>query len=568
MAKRKQGDHRSGEHHSKDLKIIPLGGMREVGKNLTIYEYEDTLIVVDCGIGFPEEDMPGVDVIIPDFTYLRENQAKFKAVILTHGHEDHIGAMPYLLKEFQVPVYGNRLTLKLLEIKLSDRGTQVKNADLRLVTDGMKVGIGQLSVEFIPVNHSIADANALAIETPLGVVIHSGDFKVDFTPLSGEVIDLNRLAHFGTQGVLALISESTNIDIPGTTKSERAIGDTFRQMFSTVEGRIFVATFSSNVSRLQQIITAAEQNGRKVVLVGRSMLNMFKAANELGYLEIEEGTMAELHQADQLADDKVVFIATGSQGEPMSALSRIAFASHRELEIKDGDTVIFSSSMIPGNETKIHRVINELVKQGAKVIYESLADVHVSGHGYRDELKLLLALTKPTFFVPAHGEYRMLHEHAQVAQAMGVDPERTAILSNGDILAINHNRQQVIGFTSGQGIPIDGSGMGDIDEDVLNDRRLLADDGVVVAFIAVDQKKNEIATTPDIQARGFIYESEIQDVVQSCLERIRQVADKAKQSDRDIATALKGNELRNSLRNLLFERTRRRPIILISVIEV
>ena len=550
------------------LKITPLGGMREVGKHLTVYEYDNTMIVVDCGIAFPEEDMPGVDIIIPDFTYLRENQAKFKAVFLTHGHEDHIGALPWLLREFQVPVYGNRLTLKLVELKLQDRGTHVKNADLRLVTAGMKVGIGPFSIEFIPVNHSIADANALAIDTPLGPVIHTGDFKIDHTPIHGEQIGLDRFAYYGTKGVLALFSESTNVEIPGYTQSERSVGDTFNQLFAECKGRIFVATFSSNVYRLQQIISAAEANSRKVVLVGRSVLNVFKAADSLGYLDMAPDTIKELDEAEQLKDDQVVYITTGSQGEPMSALTRIAFASHRQLEIHEHDTVIFSSSMIPGNETQIYRVINELFKRGAHVIYRSLADVHVSGHAYREELKLIIALTKPRFFIPAHGEYRHLKQHADIAVAMGVDPEKTTILNNGDILMIDQESLVLSGYTSGQGIPIDGSGMGDVDESVLSDRRLLADDGVVVAVIAVNKKQNSIAATPQIMARGFIYESEIKDVTKNCLERINQVAAKAKQQNRPLTAALRGNELSSSLQKLLFERTRRRPMILVSVIEL
>lgn len=556
------------KHTEQKLKIIPLGGLREVGKNLTIYEYGDALIVVDCGIAFPEEDMPGVDVIIPDFTYLRENKAKFKGVVITHGHEDHIGALPWLLREFAVPVYADRLTLKLIELKLSDRGSHVKNPDLRLVTSGSSFGVGPFGIEFIPVNHSIADANALAIRTPVGVVIHTGDFKIDHTPIHGERIGLDRFAEYGSNGVLALVSESTNVEIEGYTPSERSVGDTFNRLFWQTTGRIFVATFSSNVYRLQQIITAAEANNRKVVLVGRSMLNVFKAADELGYLHYEHGTVLELNQAGSLPDDQVLYITTGSQGEPMSALTRIAFASHRELEIREGDTVIFSSSMIPGNETKIFRVINELFKRGANVIYKSLADVHVSGHAYREELKMMIALTKPHFFIPAHGEYRQLKQHANIAINLGVEADNVAILNNGDILALDQHGLSVIGYTAGQGVPIDGSGMGDVDESVLSDRRLLADDGVVVAVIALDTKRNEITALPQIMARGFIYDSEIKDITASCLARIQQVASKSKEAKRPLGPVLKGNELRQSLQKLLFEKTRRRPMILISVIEL
>jgi ribonuclease J len=550
------------------LRLIPLGGMREIGKNMTIYEYGDDLIAVDCGIAFPEEDMPGVDIIIPDFTYLRENKARFRGVVLTHGHEDHIGALPWLLKEFSVPVFGDKLTMKLVERKLNDRSSGVKNPDLRLVESGMKIGLGPFTIEFIAVNHSIADANALAITTPVGIIIHSGDFKVDYTPIQGERINLQRIAEYGAKGVLLLVSESTNVEIPGTTPSERSVGETFSRVFGQAKGRIFVATFSSNVFRLQQIISAAEDHGRKVVLVGRSMLSVFDAADSLHYIDVKQDTIVDLNDADRLPDDKVVYITTGSQGEPMSALTRIAFSSHRQLEVIPGDTVILSSSAIPGNETAIYRVINELFKRGAEVIYESLADVHVSGHAYSDELRLLIALTTPHFFIPAHGEYRHMRRHALIAESMGISPDRHMILSNGEILEIRSDGLQVAGFTEGQGIPIDGSGMGDIDEYVLRDRRLLADDGVVVAVIAVDTNKNEIVTEPNIHAKGFIYESDIHQVIAGCRKRIEQVADRAKQQKRPLAQVLAGNELTDSLQRLLYEKTRRRPMILVSIVKL
>lgn len=553
---------------SPGLRIIPLGGMREVGKNMTCYQFQDDLIVVDCGIGFPDEDMPGVDIIIPDFTYLRENKDKLKAVFVTHGHEDHIGALPWLLKEFSVPVYGNAMTLKLIERKLEDRGTRVKNPNLRLMHSGQRVGAGCFNVEFIHVNHSIADANSLAITTPLGVVIHTGDFKIDYTPPTGEPINLQRFAELGKKGVLALLSDSTNIEISGSTMSEKAVGETFKDLFAKAKGRILVATFSSNIYRLQQIIDAAEAEERKVCLLGRSMLNVYEAATSIGYIKSHKGTIIEMTAIDNYKPEQLVLITTGSQGEPMAALSKMAFAEHKSVEIMEGDTVILSSSVIPGNEKPIYRMIDELYRRGAEVIYESLADVHVSGHAYREELKLMYQLTSPRYFIPAHGEYRHLYKHSQMAKEIGHAKQDIQILANGDIIELDHKELRFIGFTEGAGVLIDGSGMGDVDKWVLRDRLRLAEDGVVSAYIAVDSQKNEIVGQPDIVARGFIYDSEIASTTEGCRNLINKLANDAKKEGKPLTHVLKSGRLENELRRLLFEKTRRRPIILISVMEI
>ncbi|MDI9461487.1 MAG: ribonuclease J [Saccharofermentanales bacterium] len=553
---------------SPGLRIIPLGGLREVGKNMTCFQFMDDLIIVDCGLAFPDEDMPGVDIIIPDFSYVRENKDKLRAIFITHGHEDHIGALPWFLKEFNVPVYGDAMTIKLVERKLKDRSSQVKDPDLRLLRPGQRVGAGHFQVESIHVNHSIADSNAFAITTPLGVVLHTGDFKIDYTPPTGTPINLSRIAELGRKGILALISDSTNIEVPGSTMSELAIGEKFKELFAKASGRVFVATFSSNVYRLQQVIDAAEAEERKVCLLGRSMLNIFEVANSIGYLRYKADTIIDINALDNHKPEELVLITTGSQGEPTAALSKIAFAEHKNVEIVEGDTIILSSSIIPGNEKPIYRMIDELYRRGADVIYASLADVHVSGHAYQEELKLIYHLARPKFFIPAHGEYRHLHLHSQMAQQMGHPKEKILLLSNGDILELNHNESRFIGFTEGAGVLIDGSGMGDVDKWVLRDRLRLAEDGVVSAFIAIDPGQNILLGQPDIIARGFIYDSEIESTTLSCRNLIEKLVAEAQAENKSLSQALKSGRLEHELRRLLFEKTRRRPVILISVIEI
>ncbi len=552
------------------LRVIPLGGMREIGKNMTVYEYGDDLIIVDCGIAFPDEDMPGIDVVIPDFSYIQQNLHKLRAVFLTHGHEDHIGALPWFCKEFQTPVYGNRLSIELVRGKLDDRGTGAANVSLIPVRDGDVVTVGAFSVEFIHVNHSIADANALAIRTPAGIIYHSGDFKVDHTPINGGPMDLARIGAIGDEGVLLMVCESTNIERKGYTPSESKVGETFAELFGKASGRIFVTTFSSNVSRVQQVFTAAEQYGRKVALIGRSMLNVFNAANALGYIAMQPDTLIDVNQIDRYDADRLVLITTGSQGEPMSALTRMAFSEHRSVEIVPGDTVILSSSAIPGNEKSVYRVINELYKRGARVIYESLSEIHVSGHAYQEELKLLHNLVRPRYFIPAHGEYRHLYRHAELARQLGTDWENIFLLNNGDIFeyAVHDDEARISGFTAASGVLIDGTSVGDIDNLVLRERRLLADDGVVTLFIGISRQTGELLGQPDIQARGFIYESESERVIQECQKKIQSFARKTTQANKPLAAVIRSGQLHDQLRDLLFERTRRRPVILISVLEI
>lgn len=552
------------------LKVIPLGGMREIGKNMTVYEYGDDMIIVDCGIAFPADDMPGIDVVIPDFSYVINNRQKLRGIFITHGHEDHIGALPWLLRDLKAPVYANHLTIELISRKIEDRGTGVKNSQLIKVSDGDVVGVGSFSVEFIHVNHSIEDANALAIRTPAGIIYHSGDFKIDHTPIQGGPMDLTRIGAIGDEGVLLMVCESTNIERKGYTPSERKVGDSLAELFGKAEGRIFVTTFSSNVSRVQQIFTAAERYNRKVALIGRSMVNVFEAANSLGYIIMQPDTLIDVNQIDRYPADKLVLITTGSQGEPMSALTRMAFSEHRSVEIVPGDTVILSSSAIPGNEKSVYRVINELYRRGAQVIYESLSEIHVSGHAYQEELKLLHNLVRPRYFIPAHGEYRHLYRHAELANQLGNPWESIFVLGNGDIFEFSPQEQKasISGFVQAEGVLIDGSSAGYIDNLVLKDRRLLSDDGVVAIFIAVDTKTNALLGQPDIQTRGFMYESESERVIQETQKKIAAFARKSDQANKPLSAMLSSNQLKDQLRDLLFERTRRRPVILLSILTV
>lgn len=550
--------------------MIPLGGMREIGKNMIVYEYGQDMIIVDCGIAFPDEDMPGIDIVIPDFSYIRDNLSKLRGVFLTHGHEDHIGALPWLCKDYHVPVYGNHLTMALVRQKLEDRGTGVKGVNLVEVSDGDRQVAGCFEVEFIHTNHSIADANALAIRTPAGTIFHSGDFKIDYTPINGTTMDLKRIAEIGAEGVLLMVCESTNVERPGYTSSESKVGETLINLFQEAPGRIFVTTFSSNVFRIQQIITAAERFNRKVALIGRSMHNYFTAADTLGYLKYRADTLIDIKQVRQFDANQLVFITTGSQGEPMSALTRMAFAEHREVEIVPGDTVILSSSAIPGNEKPIYKVINELYKRGARVIYESLSEIHVSGHAYQEELKLLHTLIRPTYFIPGHGEYRHLYRHAELANQLGQEKDHIFLLNNGDIFEFQPQKKtaHISGFVHTAGVLIDGSGIGDIDQVVLRERLLLADDGVVAVSVAIDRQSGALIGQPSIQARGFIFESESKRMVKECQKKIEDMSRKAALSDLSLSSLLRSETVTDQLQRLLYSKTKRRPMIVMSVIEI
>ena len=561
---------RAGEHVPKGtLRVIPLGGMCEIGKNMTAYEYGNDIIIVDCGQVFPDESMPGVDTVIPDFTYVLQNKDRVRGIFITHGHEDHIGGLPFLMQELRAPLYAGRMTVELLKYKLDDRVSGLaRSCDLQVVPDGGVVRAGCFTVEFIHVNHSIADAFMFAIRTPAGTIIHSGDFKIDYTPINGEIMDLQRIAQIGREGVLLFVCESTNIEVPGFTKSERHVGDTLAQMFEGAQGRIFVATFSSNTSRLQQIFTAAERHGRKVALVGRSMLNVFNAANNLGYIQMKPDTLIDISEVDQFAPEQVVIISTGSQGEPMSALTRIAFANHRQVEIQPGDTVIISATPIPGNEKPIYKVINELYRRGAKVYYSALADVHVSGHASQEELKLVHELVRPRYFIPAHGETRMLYQHAEMAHKLGMPFENIFILANGDIFEIGRDGAKVTGFTNGDAVLIDGSASGEVDNAVLQERKMLGDDGIISVALAVHARTGALAAPPAVQAMGFLYESEHEKIESAARRFLQEAAERANTGAHKVKEAVESGQMASQLRSFLFSRTRRRPVALISLIEV
>lgn len=551
------------------LRVIPLGGLGEIGKNMTLLEYGNDIILVDCGMAFPEENMPGIDAVIQDYSYIMQNKERVRGVFLTHGHEDHIGALPYLMKDLKCPIYGGKLTIELVRSKLLDKGTGTRGIPLQqcLAGDVVKAGHG-FSVEFIRVNHSIADAFSLAIRTPVGTVIHTGDFKIDFTPIDGEPIDLQRFAQYGQEGVLLLLAESTNVEIPGSSTSERHVGESFQKIFQNTSGRIIIATFSSHVHRMQQIFTAAEMYNRKVALIGRSMLNVFAAANSLGYLQMKPGTLIDINEIDRYQPEQVVILTTGSQAEPMSALSRMAFASHRLVEIHQGDTVIISAHPIPGNEKPIYRVINELFKLGAHVIYEDLADVHVSGHAYRNELMLIHQLVKPKFFMPIHGEYRMLYRHAQLAKSLGHPWNHTFLLNNGDIFECTKDMARISGYINAAPVLIDGSGVGDLDNRVLRDRRLLADDGIVSISLVIDKKSNKLLATPSIQAMGFLYDSEAKAVIKECSDKLVTYANKCTTQKKSIISQAESGQMRDFVKSLLFEKTKRRPMIMISITDL
>lgn len=548
--------------------MTPLGGMREIGKNMTVFEYGGDIVIIDCGMAFPDDKMPGIDIIIPDFTYLRENRDKIRGVLITHGHEDHIGALPWFLKEFDVPIYATPMAMKLIEIKLENFRPKVVSKKLQVIRAGESLEIGSFHIEFIHVNHSIADAISIALTTPIGTIFYTGDFKIDYTPTTVDPIDLGKIAEIGNKGVLALISDSTNAERPGHSLSEREVGKAFKEIFSEATGRVIVATFSSNIFRLQQVISTAEDQGRKVLILGRSMLNVFAAANSLGYLSYDPSTIIDIKSLDNFPPREIVILATGSQGEPMSALSRLAFSEHRSTEIIEGDTVLLSSSMIPGNEEAIYRVINELFMKGAQVIYESLKDIHASGHACQDELKQIITLIRPKHFIPGHGEFRMLYRHAELASLMGVPNDKITLLANGDIIEFTEDGEMnFAGYTEGAGVLIDGSGMGDVDAFVLRDRLRLAEDGIVSVMVLVDEQANRLYGEPVIQARGFIYESEMNHVAEICQKRVKEIAHDL-QKNKPLAQTMTSKDVSEKIQKTLFEYTKRRPFVMVSVMTV
>ncbi len=548
------------------LKIIPLGGLHEIGKNITVYEYGNDMIIVDVGIGFPDDEMFGVDMVIPDFTYILNNKHKVKAVFLTHGHEDHIGAVPYLMRHLDVPIYCTKLTAGLVELKLAEQKILSK-VKIHRVSAGDTVQAGVFSVEFINVNHSIVDSCALAIDTPCGKVFQTGDFKIDTSPVNGEMIDLTRIGQLGREGITLLLSESTNVERPGHTMSEKTVGDTFMHLFKDSNKRIIVASFASNVHRIQQIINAAVANNRKVAFAGRSMENILTLGTELGYIQIPEGHLVDLASVNQYPAKKICIITTGSQGEPMSGLHRMAFSTHRQVTVGKNDLIIISASPIPGNEKTVYRVIDELFKLGADVIYERLAEVHVSGHACREELKTMLALTRPKNFMPVHGEYRHLARHAELAVAMGVPASNVFIGEIGRIVEVSKNGTVKLGGTVPAGsVLVDGLGVGDVGSVVLRDRKLLAQDGLIVVVATLSARTGEIVAGPDIVTRGFVYAKEAEAIINQIRETTVATLNACQGSITDWV-AIKA-EIRSALSTLLYRQTKRSPMILPVLMEV
>ena len=546
------------------LKIIPLGGLEQIGMNITAFEYEDSIIVVDCGLSFPGDDMLGIDLVIPDVSYLKQNIDRVKGFVITHGHEDHIGALPYVLKEINVPVYATKLTMGLIENKLKEH-VMPKPVKRKVVKYGQSINLGCFRVEFIRTNHSISDAAALAIFSPVGTVVHTGDFKVDFTPVSGETIDLERFGELGKKGVLALMADSTNVQKPGYTMSEQTVGKVFDTIFAENEkSRLIVATFASNVDRVQQIINSAEKYGRKVVVEGRSMVNVISTATELGYLNVPNNIMIEMEQMQNYPPEKLVLITTGSQGEAMAALSRMAANIHRKVSIMPGDTVIFSSRPIPGNEKSVSKVINELAEKGAKVIVQ---DTHVSGHASQEEIKLIYSLVKPQYAIPVHGEYQHLKAHAELAQQMGIPKENTIILSSGDVLDLCEDHAVLIGKVQAQGIMVDGLGVGDVGNIVLRDRQYLSENGLIIIVLTLEKYTNQLLAGPDIVSRGFVYVRESEYLMDEAREVVYSALERCLDNHVTDWTKIK-TEIKDSLSDYLWKKMKRNPMILPIIMEV
>lgn len=549
------------------LKIIPIGGLNEIGKNMTAFEFGGEIIVIDSGMAFPDDSMYGVDCVIPDMSYLVSNKDKVKAVLITHGHEDHIGSIAYFLKSINVPVYGTRLALGLIEQKLKEHGI-LSVARLNRVSAGESVQVSKnFNVEFIRVNHSISDAVGMAIKTPVGTVVHTGDFKIDCTPIEGSMIDLAKFGELGKRGVLALMSDSTNVERPGYTMSERTVGEKFETLFKGTRSRIFVATFASNVDRVQQIINAAVQNRRKVAVSGRSMVNIIDVASTLGYLKIPEGTLIPIDDVKKYQDHQLVIITTGSQGEPMSALTRMAFSDHKKIEIGKGDLVIISASPIPGNEKTVSNVINELYRKGAEVVHSALTEVHVSGHACREELKIIMGLVKPKFFIPVHGESRHLRRHALLAQEMGISSKNIFKLDNGSVLELTSDSAKITGTVQAGEVLVDGYGVGDVGNIVLRDRKHLAEDGIIMVVMALNKKTHTLAAEPEVITRGFVYMRDNEGLIEE-MKRIARtsVEDTLLKKNRDWNT-IKTN-VKNALSNAIYDGTKRKPMILPVILDV
>ncbi|PHV70724.1 ribonuclease J [Sporanaerobium hydrogeniformans] len=548
-----------------NMKVISLGGLGEIGKNMTVFEYKEDIVVVDCGLAFPTEEMLGIDLVIPDITYLRKNKERIRGIVLTHGHEDHIGGLPYVLKELNVPVYGTKLTIGLVENKLREHNLLASTERIN-VMPGETIKLGtHFKIEFIASNHSIADAVMLAFFTPIGTLLHTGDFKLDYTPIRGKTLDLHRLAQLGQKGVLALFADSTNAERPGHNPSERMVGRTIDNVFHKYnDRRIMVATFASNIDRVQQVIHAAYEHNRKVAVLGRSMVNVVRTASELGYLEIPKNTLIEANEIKRYKDNEVVTIMTGSQGEPMAALSRIAVSEHKQIDLKPGDVIILSSTPIPGNEKTVSKVVNELIKKGTIVIRE---DTHVSGHATQEELKLLHALVRPKYFIPVHGEYRHLQKHVELAVSLGLDKQNAQILSIGDVLELNRHTCQVTGTVPSGQILVDGLGVGDVGNIVLRDRKALSQDGLVIVVMTIEKESRLIVSGPDIISRGFVYVREAEGLMDEAKKVIQKALERCEE-ERIREWAQIKVLVRDELKNFIWKKTKRNPMILPIIMEV
>ena len=546
------------------LKIIPLGGLEKIGMNITAFEYEDNIIVVDCGLSFPEDDMLGIDLVIPDISYLKNNVEKLKGFVITHGHEDHIGALSYVLKEINLPIYTTKLTMGIIEKKLAEHNL-LRSTRRKVVRHGQSINLGQFRIEFIKTNHSIQDASALAIYSPAGIVVHTGDFKVDYTPVFGDAIDLQRFAEIGKKGVLALMSDSTNAERPGFTQSERTVGATFDRIFAEhTNSRIIIATFASNVDRVQQIINSSYKFGRKVVVEGRSMVNIISVASELGYLNVPDNTLIEVDQLRNYPPEKTTIITTGSQGESMAALSRMSADIHKKITIMPGDTIIFSSNPIPGNEKAVSHVINELSAKGADVIFQ---DAHVSGHACQEELKLIYSLVKPKYAIPVHGEYRHLKANANLAKSLGIPKENVFILKSGDVLALDENSAEIVDKVHTGEILVDGLGVGDVGNIVLRDRQHLAEDGILIVVLTLEKGTNQLLAGPDIVSRGFVYVRESEGLMEEARCVLTDAVERCLMSRHADWSKIK-LVIRDTMNDFIWKRTKRKPMILPIIMDV
>ncbi len=549
-----------------NLKIIPLGGLLEIGKNITVFEYGNDIVLVDCGLAFPEDDMLGIDLVIPDLTYLEKNKEKIRGLVITHGHEDHIGSIPYLLKQINVPIYATKLTIGLIEHKLEEHKL-LRSTKLKVVHPGQTVSFGSMKVEFIRTTHSIPDACSLAIHTPVGTVVHTGDFKIDYTPIDGEMMDFGRLASLGNKGVLALMSDSTNSERKGYTMSESTVGEVLDKLFINCTKRIVVATFSSNVHRVQQIVNSAVKYGRKIAICGRSMINTIETARKFGYIKVPDNVFVDIDMIKSIPDEKLTIITTGSQGETMSALTRMATGEHKKVQITPNDLIIISANPIPGNENSVSKVIDDLMKIGAEVVYNALADVHVSGHACQEEQKLMISLVRPKYFIPVHGEYRQLIAHSETAKKVGVDPDNIFLMTNGRILELNEYEAKLTGTVPVGKIMVDGLGVGDVGNIVLRDRQRLSQDGLIIVVLTMDSQTGRVVAGPDVLSRGFVYVRESENLMEDIKQLLRAEIDKFEEKHITDWTTIKAM-LREELRDYIYKKTKRDPMILPIIMEV